>query len=209
MASTDDAHDARYYGIHEGTVTDNRDPQLLGRCRICVPGLLPDEGGTWAFQCGMLGAGSAQRGQWDIPEKGAEVYVWFLGGDPEKIRFTTGHHGRGELPSAVQAAIDAADTQEAKVDAMLQVKVLFETSDWEIVVDERPGNRRLYIRSKSLGEDLNAGSALMIELDREQGILGLSGIRGLFGRSVGLVDFLASVVQVGGRKVVQGVEDPL
>ena len=209
MSSTDDNPDPRYYGVHEGVVVNNRDPEALGRVRVVVEGLMPDEGSSWAFPMGMLGAGGPQRGQWDPPDVGAEVYVWFLNGDPEKVRYMPGHHGRGEEPTAVRSAKDAAPDGAGKIDASLQVKVVHETSDWQIVVDERKGNRRLYINAKSLGESLDDGAALMIEFDREQGVLALCGTGGVALRSAGRISIEGSVIEIAGRIVTQGVDKPI
>lgn len=207
MASSDDAPDPRYYGVHEGYVVTNRDPKGLGRVRVCVPGLMPEEGSTWAWPMNAgIGKG---RGRWDPPDPQAEVYVWFLNGDPEKVRYQPGHHFRDHTPSAVAAAKDEATTPDGKIDATLQVKVIHETEEWQIVVDERPGNRRLYINAKSLGEDLDTGSALMVELDREQGVLALVGTGGIALRSTGLIDIVGTTIQIGGRKVTQGIDKPI
>src|SRR5688500_8068929 len=113
MSATDDAPDPRYFGVHEGIVVNNRDPKGLGRVRIDVPPLMPDEGSTWAWPMAIPGAGSPQRGGWDPPDVGAEVYVWFLNGDPEKVRYVPGNHGRDEEPSAVKAAKEEASDGDA------------------------------------------------------------------------------------------------
>lgn len=208
MSSTDDNPDPRYFGVHEGVVVDNRDPEGLHRVSVCVPGLLPDDGGAWAFPMGLLGGGGPQRGQWDPPDKGAEVYVWFLNGDPDKVRYLPGHHGRGEEPTAVKSAKAAADGS-GKIDASLQVKVIHETSEWNFVVDERGGHRRMYIQAKSLGENLGLGTALMIELDRENGVLALSGLGGIAIRSGGKISIAAPVIDIAGRRVTQGIDKPI
>lgn len=207
MASTDDAPEPRYFGVHEGYVVDNRDPKARGRVRLCVPGINPLEGSAWAYPMGLLHGGGPQRGQHAPPEIGATVYVWFLGGDPQKPRYQPGHHGIDEEPTALQEAKDAADTPDGKIDASLQLKVLLETEDWQIVVDERAGSRRLYINSKSLGQDFE-GSGFMIEFDREQGVLGLVAPGGIALRSPGLIDIRGTTVQINGRKILQGLDNP-
>lgn len=207
MATSDDNPEPRYYGVHEGYVVNNLDPSGLGRVRVCVPGLLPEEGSTWAYPMGV-GLGQA-RGRWDIPDIRAEVYVWFLNGDPEKVRYMPGHHFLDGEPSAITAAKNEATTTQAKIEVPSQVKVIHETDEWQFVVDERPDNRRAYIQAKSLGENLSDGSALMIEFDREQGVLTLAGIGGIALRSLGLLDIQATAIQIGGRKVIQGIDKPI
>jgi uncharacterized protein involved in type VI secretion and phage assembly len=195
---------SEYLGLWEGYVVDNKDPEGLGRVRVCVPNLLPEEGSDWAYPVGSPGGGTAQRGIWDVPEIQAEVYVMFLGGDPDKPRYFTGHWGRGEHPTAVQKAREEATTPEGKIAASLQVKV-WETKEFHIVVDERPGKRRMFINAKEMGEDLE-GEALMIELDREQAVVSLSGIGGVSIQSSAKISIKAPLVEINGRVVSQATK---
>jgi uncharacterized protein involved in type VI secretion and phage assembly len=156
---------------------------------------------------GNPGAGAAQRGFWDAPEINAEVYVMFLGGDPDKPRYMVGHWGRGEHVSAVKAARSEASAPEDIVAASLLVKS-WETKEFNIVVDERPGKRRLYIHAKEMGENLE-GEALMIELDREQAVLSVSGIGGISIQSSGKISISAPLIEIAGRVVSQGTKAPI
>jgi uncharacterized protein involved in type VI secretion and phage assembly len=198
---------SEHLGVYEGYVVDNKDPEGLCRVRICVPNLLPDEGSDWAFPMGNPGAGTAKRGIWDAPEVGAEVYVMFLGGDPDKPRYLTGHWGLKEQVSAVGTAMADAGSPDEKISASIQVKS-WETNEFNIVIDERPGKRRLYIHAKEMGQDLE-GEALMIELDREQAVLSLSGIGGISIQSSGKISISAPLVEINGRVVSQATKAPI
>ena len=69
----------RVYEPVIGIVTDNKDPQKLGRVKVKLPVLNKDET-TWWCPIVMLGAGK-NRGWFFIPEKDDEVLVMFEHGD--------------------------------------------------------------------------------------------------------------------------------
>lgn len=201
-----DSPDPRYGGIYHGEVVANDDPLGIGRVRVCVPGLLPDDGGGWFLPFGMPGAGT-QRGMWDIPDVGSEVDVFFLGGDPDKGRYTGGNwrnrdDGR-DVPSNVETAI-----QEDGVAASVQLKV-WQSKSFSIVHDDRGGKERFFLKSNSRGEDINSSSALMIELDEASGVMSIVAPSGILIRSLGLVDISGTAIQIGGRPVLQGIPKPI
>lgn len=207
MASTDDAPDPRYFGIHEGEVVENNDPKGMGRITVCVPGITPDDGGAWFFPTGMPGGGAPARGTFDVPDVGASVNVFFLGGDPDKGRYMAGPWGRpgGQtaIPSAAASAF-AEDPSETRL-----VRVIHENKLFQVVNDEREGRSRLYINLKGSGEDLDLGSAVMLEFDAEAKTVAISGTAAITLRSAGIVDIQGSVIQIGGRKVTQGISSPI
>jgi uncharacterized protein involved in type VI secretion and phage assembly len=71
--------DGRIYGVARGVVTDNRDPDGLGRVRVQLT--WQDQGsGYWARTAAPM-AGSSY-GTWFLPEIGDEVLVGAEQGDP-------------------------------------------------------------------------------------------------------------------------------
>src|SRR5690606_8938432 len=69
----------RVYEPVVGVVTDNRDPQRLGRVKIKFPVLSEQDSSYWAPII-MLGAGK-NRGWFFLPEVDDEVLVMFEHGD--------------------------------------------------------------------------------------------------------------------------------
>ena len=69
----------RVYEPVIGLVTDNKDPDKLGRVQLKIP-ILSDRDTTWWAPIVMLGAGK-NRGWFFIPEKDDEVLVLFEHGD--------------------------------------------------------------------------------------------------------------------------------
>ena len=70
-------------GKHRGVVTDNVDPQRVGRIRARVPSVLGEQVSGWAMPCMPYGADPA-----DVPAIGANVWVEFEQGDPARPIWT-------------------------------------------------------------------------------------------------------------------------
>lgn len=68
----------RHYGKYRGQVSDNADPEGLGRLRVVVPALL-NEAAVWAMPC-VPYAGDGV-GLFAMPPVGAAVWVEFEAGD--------------------------------------------------------------------------------------------------------------------------------
>jgi uncharacterized protein involved in type VI secretion and phage assembly len=72
--------EGRYYGKYRGQVTDNDDPDNLGRVKAKVPRLLGDEEIGWALPAFAYG-GASEQGLFAVPDTGAGVWIEFEGGD--------------------------------------------------------------------------------------------------------------------------------
>ena len=90
--------ESRYFGKYRGQVTDNNDPDNLGRLRAKVPRVLGDEETGWALPAFIYG-GASEQGLYAVPDVGAGVWIEFEGGDLSYpiwtgTWFTTRRHSR-------------------------------------------------------------------------------------------------------------------
>lgn len=142
MMIRDHNGEPRYFGVYAATVTDNEDPQRLGRVKFRIEGLIEPSSG-WAFPAGSTGGGSGQRGSYDVPEKGATVHAYFLAGDADQPHFMGGWHGLGETPTQTPTPGNAA-----------KVKI-FETARFLIVLNGVSGSEELLISDKTTGDKVS------------------------------------------------------
>jgi hypothetical protein len=91
----------RYFGKYRGKVVDNNDLMRLGRVKVSVDGIVPDEG-LWAWPCVPYAGPSV--GFYCLPPSGALVWVEFEGGDPSYPIWTGCMWAMGDLPSEVLTA---------------------------------------------------------------------------------------------------------
>jgi uncharacterized protein involved in type VI secretion and phage assembly len=83
-----DAGRPAFYGKYAGVVTDNADPQAIGRVRARVPEVLGEAEETgWALPCVPWGGGH-NRGFFALPEIGDTVWIEFEAGDPMRPIWT-------------------------------------------------------------------------------------------------------------------------
>jgi len=72
-----DAATRRFFGKYRGKVTDNDDPNKLGRLKVMVPAVL-GEAEIWAMPCAPYAGDSV--GFYAMPDAGTLVWVEFEGG---------------------------------------------------------------------------------------------------------------------------------
>jgi uncharacterized protein involved in type VI secretion and phage assembly len=87
----------RFYGKYRGIVTDNNDPDMMGRVRADVPEVLAGVTSGWALPC-VPYAGDGV-GLHAIPPVGAGVWIEFEAGDPSRPIWTGGWWGSGQVPA--------------------------------------------------------------------------------------------------------------
>jgi hypothetical protein len=88
----------RFYGKYRGKVANNVDPMLRGRVQVTVPAVLGDGRMSWAEPC-VPYAGSGV-GLFTVPPVGANVWVEFEAGDPERPILAGCFWGAGEAPAS-------------------------------------------------------------------------------------------------------------
>ncbi|NIV72544.1 MAG: phage tail protein [Calditrichae bacterium] len=77
-----DLNGGRFYGVVIGIVTDNQDPESLGRVKVKYPWLSEEEESHWARMATLMGG--KDRGSFYLPEVDDEVLLAFEHGD---VRF--------------------------------------------------------------------------------------------------------------------------
>lgn len=70
-----------FFGKYRGIVTDNMDPQMIGRIRARVPDVMGEQESGWGMPCAHLGGSG--MGFFSIPEVGSGVRIKFERGDPD------------------------------------------------------------------------------------------------------------------------------
>lgn len=89
----------KYYGKYRGFVSDNNDPDQLGRLKLTVPSVLGNTVTDWALPCLPFG-GLADQGLFIIPEVGAQLWVEFEEGELSHPIWTgTFWQQNGDIPS--------------------------------------------------------------------------------------------------------------
>jgi len=93
--------EGRYYGKYRRTVTDNGDPDNLGRIKAKVPRLLGDEESGWALPAFIYG-GISEQGLFAVPDIGAGVWIEFEGGDLSYPIWSGTWYTTGAIPESAQ-----------------------------------------------------------------------------------------------------------
>jgi hypothetical protein len=93
---------AEFLGKYRGKVTNNKDPDNLGRIQVTVPAIYGDDRQSWAMPCTPY-AGK-DIGWFTIPPVGTNIWVEFEGGDPDYPIWTGCFWGTDELPQNARVA---------------------------------------------------------------------------------------------------------
>ena len=184
-----EAQDTRRLGMYVGHVTHRRDPEGLGRVRVCVPGVL-EPYSAWAWPLGTCGGGMKDHGFFAVPEVGAEVAVWFRGGDETAPYYLSANWGRPEGESEVpeEAQKDPPDNR------------VIATPTFRIELDESEDARKLKLTNRKNGDTL--------VFDAEDNTVTLQGTTAITIKAVGAIKLEAPHISIGGR-VVRPVPDSI
>ena len=115
----------RFLGKYRGVVTDNADPEKLGRVRARVPDVTGSDQTGWALPCApFTGAGV---GFYALPENNACVWIEFEHGDPDYPIWTGGFWGRRD---------DVPNEAQQQPTRRVELRT---TAGHRVVLDERDG----------------------------------------------------------------------
>ena len=181
--------DTRLPGMYVGYVTDRREPEGLGRERVCVPGLI-EPNSAWAWPLGTSGGGMKDCGLFAVPEEGAEVALFFNQGDVDAPYYLSAHWGKPEGESEVpeEAQVDPPDNR------------VLATPTFRVELDESEGSKKLKLTNKKTGDHLL--------FDAEDNTITLEGTTAITIRAVGAISLEATQVTIAGR-IVRPIADPI
>jgi uncharacterized protein involved in type VI secretion and phage assembly len=132
-----DGATTKFYGKYRGVVTDNSDPEQMGRIRAKVPNVLGDQPCTWALPASPY-AGK-KVGLFLIPPKDASVWIEFEQGDLQHPIWSGCFWGAADdVPESAGAA---------------EVKVL-KTDAGTIILNDQQGSEKITIELKTSSVDL-------------------------------------------------------
>jgi uncharacterized protein involved in type VI secretion and phage assembly len=147
---------SRIHGVVVAVVTDNADPESLGRVKLSFPWKADGDASTWA-RVATLMAGN-DRGTWFLPEVGDEVLVAFDHGDVQHP-YVLGALWNGQDKPAGDNSDGKNNIRRVKSrsghelvldDTVAAEKVTLKTkAGHTIILDDTPGGERIEIKDKS------------------------------------------------------------
>lgn len=149
--------EGRFYGKYRGQVTDNSDPDDLGRIRAKVPRLLGDETTGWALPAFPYG-GASEQGFYFVPDVGAGVWIEFEGGDLSYPIWSGTWYTSGAIPESAQPGKKVLKTKSGH-------KIVLDDDDGSIEITDSNDNS---ITMDSSVIKINAGSAIKVVVEAPQ-----------------------------------------
>jgi hypothetical protein len=203
----DQAPDPQLIALYEGQCISNSDPEGRGRIKVLVPGIF-DNDSHWVPPMGATGGGQKNMGFFFPPRVGANVNIFFKGGDADHPRYLAGSwgvtDGKSDIPGFAQ--IDPHDeVTPIPADERALVNGI-ETEYWQIILDNRPGEgkQRLLIRSKTYQAlELDDGTVLNVrnEIDMDGELISINAVSGLSITCKGSISIDSMNLRLNGRVV--------
>lgn len=148
----------KYYGKYRGQVTDNKDPNQIGRIKAKVPDVLGTTESGWAVPC-VPYAGKNVGFQF-IPPVGAKVWIEFEKGDSDHPIWSGGFWESGEMPEA------SADPSSVKLIKTNRATItLSDLSGAESLTIEGVSGLKIVMDANGI-ELINGGSRIKITATR-------------------------------------------
>jgi uncharacterized protein involved in type VI secretion and phage assembly len=124
---------SKHFGKYRGVVTDNKDPEKLGRLKVKVPSVL-DTLELWAMPCVPYAGPSV--GLMSLPPADAGVWVEFEGGDPSYPVWVGCYWHKGEIPEDGKPDIKIwkTDKLSVKLDDSADEMALANSSNAEVAL---------------------------------------------------------------------------
>jgi uncharacterized protein involved in type VI secretion and phage assembly len=166
-------HAGRIFGVVIGVVTNNKDPDKLGRVKVKFPWLSDQYESNWArITTAMAGN---QRGFYWLPEIDDEVLVAF-------------EHGQVEFPYLLGALWNGKDNPiEKNDDGKNNLRIIRSRSGHKITLDDADGKEKIEIVDKSEKNKLiinTADNMITIVADKDISITATNGKLTLSGNDI-------------------------
>lgn len=149
--------EGRYYGKYRGQVTDNSDPDNLGRIKASVPRILGTLDTGWALPAFPYG-GASEQGFFAVPDIGAGVWIEFEGGDLSYPIWTGTWFTSGDVPESAQPGKKVLKTKSGH-------KIVLDDDGGTLEITDSNGNT---VSMDSSTVKVAAGSALKVVIDAPQ-----------------------------------------
>jgi uncharacterized protein involved in type VI secretion and phage assembly len=125
----------KVYGVVVGVVTNNQDPEKMGRVKLQFPWLNQTDESNWARVATMMTG--KDRGTWFLPEVGDEVLVAF-------------EHGDVQFPYVVGSLWNGVDTPPRdNADGQNNERVIRSRSGHELIFGDEGGKEKVEIKTKA------------------------------------------------------------
>jgi uncharacterized protein involved in type VI secretion and phage assembly len=148
----------KVYGVVVGVVTNNQDPEKMGRVKVSFPWLNQTDESNWARVATMMTG--KDRGTWFLPEVGDEVLVAF-------------EHGDVQFPYVVGSLWNGVDTPPRdNADGQNNERVIKSRSGHELIFGDEGGKGKVEIKTKAghqLLLDDSSGSEKITLVDKSGG----------------------------------------
>ncbi len=175
------------FGVVIGIVSNNQDPEKLGRVKVTFPWLVEDAESNWARVASpMAGAG---RGVSLLPDVDDEVLVAFENGDPRSA-FVLG---------ALWNGVDKPPSEKDS-DSDNNLLVVKSRSGHLVVIDDTSGAERIEIRDKTEKNRLvieSASNSIRIETDGDITLKATKGTITLDAKSIAVKSSAEAKVEAG------------
>jgi uncharacterized protein involved in type VI secretion and phage assembly len=134
-------HDGnRLYGVTIGIVSNNKDPEKLGRVKVKFPWLDPDHESNWARVASLMAG--PDRGLYFLPEINDEVLVAFA-------------HGDIQSPYILGALWNGVDKPPlTNSDGENNQRMIKSRSGHQIILDDSAGGEKIIIRDKTAKNEI-------------------------------------------------------
>lgn len=191
-AVTGGSASGRVHGVVVGVVTNNQDPEKMGRVKVKFPWLSDVDESNWA-RIAMLMAGK-DRGTFFLPEVGDEVLVAF-------------DHGDVSFPYVLGALWNGKDTPPLdNSDGKNNVREIKSRSGHVLKLNDEDGSETIEIIDKSSNNKIvidTAKNAITVTSDKDITLSAPKGTITLDGQSVEIKSSQATKVQAQGAMNVE------